>query len=82
MTIDAYVMPASRLERVAAAIRDAQRLPHGALGPARAALVALQYVDGADEDDLVEISNRFRVEAVTLSEALDAYLDLTARGGA
>lgn len=78
----AILMPASRLERLAEAIRTAQRQSSSPLAPARAALEALRYVDGDDEADLIEISNRYRVEAVTLSEAFDGYLVLTGRGGA
>lgn len=75
-------MPPSRLERIAAAIAEAHRQPHARLAPARAAIEAMKYVDGDDEEDLVRVSNMCRIEAVSLSEAIDAYLDLTVRGDA
>lgn len=73
-----FLMPPSRLERVGDAISAALRQPHSRLDLARAAIEALKYVDGADEDDLVTVSNLCRVEPVSLSEAIDAYLELTA----
>lgn len=41
------------------------------LPAARAALEAMKYEDGADEDRLVAASNQYRVEAVSLSQAWD-----------
>lgn len=42
---------------------------------ARAGMTAMKYVDGTDEDVLIEVSNAERVEAVTLVLAWDALLD-------
>jgi len=41
----------------------------------QAVLTALKYEDGTDESRLIEISNKYRVEAVSLSEAWDGLID-------
>lgn len=42
---------------------------------ARAVLTAAKYEDGTDESRLIAVSNQFRVEAVSLSEAWDGLID-------
>lgn len=42
---------------------------------ARAALLAIKYEDGTDESTLIDVSNKYRVEAVSLIEAYDAMID-------
>jgi hypothetical protein len=42
---------------------------------ARAVLQAIKYEDGTDESVLIDVSNKYRIEAVSLSEAWDAMID-------
>jgi hypothetical protein len=69
-----HLLNPSPLDRVADAIREAQRRPHNRMDPARAAIAALKYVDGDDEELLIEIAIRHHMDAVSLSEAIDDYL--------
>lgn len=48
-------------------------------GKARAVITALKYEDGTDEGTLIDVSNKHRVEAVSLCETYDAMLDAAAR---
>lgn len=41
----------------------------------RAVLRAIKYVDGTDEDDLIDVSTKLRMEAVSAIEAYDGMLD-------